>query len=109
MRWFVGLGLGLLLSSAGAQNEPMSMPVQPVGSVSTPDKAAESAPIYQAASTRRMAERLRAIYDATDWRADPNKAAERVRYYTGMLSSQHLELRSDTTGAVVNSTVFRVQ
>ena len=39
-----------------------------------------------------MGSRLRAIYEATDWKADPNKPAERVEYYRQMLKVQKLKL-----------------
>ena len=39
----------------------------------------------RAASTREMAELLAAIHRDHDWKADPNKAAERVAYYRLML------------------------
>jgi len=53
--------------------------------------------MYQSAGTKRMAERLRAIYAATDWKLDPNKAAERVQYYSNLLSMRTLNLHDDTT------------
>jgi hypothetical protein len=68
-----------------------------VGSVSAPASSADTDPIYQAASTKRMAERLRATYAATDWKLDPNKAAERVRYYIQLLTERRLSLLDDTT------------
>src|ERR1700753_1139460 len=37
-----------------------------------------------------MGKRLRAIYAATDWKADPNKPAQRVRYLSGLVESRHL-------------------
>jgi FG-GAP-like repeat/ASPIC and UnbV len=40
---------------------------------------------YQSAGTARMEARLRKIYAQTDWKADPNKPAERVRYYRALL------------------------
>lgn len=43
-----------------------------------------------------MAERLHAVYAATDWKLDPNKAAERVRYYSELLRSGGLALHEDT-------------
>ena len=88
------LGLSLWLVGSG-QNAPMTPPA--VGSVSAPARSADTDPIYQAASTKRMAERLREIYAATDWKLDPNKAAERVRYYTQLLTDRKLLLHDDTT------------
>jgi hypothetical protein len=43
-----------------------------------------------------MAERLRAVFVGTDWKVDPNKPAERVKYYSGLLASHALGLRDDT-------------
>jgi len=39
----------------------------------------------RAASTRKMADLLASIYREQDWKADPNKAAERVVYYRQLL------------------------
>lgn len=44
-----------------------------------------------------MAERLQSVYAATDWRLDPNKPAQRVAYYTQLLSTRKLSLQDDTT------------
>ncbi len=43
-----------------------------------------------AQSTREMALRLRAIFLANDWKADPNKPAERAVYYDRMLRERKL-------------------
>jgi hypothetical protein len=40
---------------------------------------------YQSEGTRKMAALLRKIYNETDWKADPNKPAERAAYYRGLL------------------------
>ncbi len=40
---------------------------------------------YQAASTRKMGELLAKIYHDNDWRADPNKSAERIPYYRALI------------------------
>jgi hypothetical protein len=69
----------LLPLMTNAQTSLMSMPT--VGSVSAPVKTKITGGTYQALSTKRMAERLRAVYAATDWKLDPNKAATRVTYY----------------------------
>ena len=44
-----------------------------------------------------MAERLRAVYAATDWRLDPSKPVERVAYYSDLLATKKLGLHDDTT------------
>jgi hypothetical protein len=80
---------------AVAQEMPAMKPPA-MGSVTLPAKGADAEPIYQAASAKRMAERLRAVYAATDWKLDPNKAAERVRYYSGLLATRTLRLHEDT-------------
>ncbi len=41
-------------------------------------------------SNRVMEARLRAIFGATDWKADPNKPSERARYLAGLLASGRL-------------------
>ena len=49
---------------------------------------------YQSAGTAKMAKLLREIYDAQDFKVDPNKAAERAEYYKGILK-QSLDIRSE--------------
>lgn len=78
----------------GTDHGGMRMPS--IGEVSVPARGADTDPIYQADSTKRMAERLRAVYAATDWKLDPNKAAWRVHYYSELLSQQTLDLHDDT-------------
>ena len=39
---------------------------------------------YQSAGTAKMAKLLRSIYDAQDFKVDPNKSAERAAYYRSM-------------------------
>ena len=73
-----------------------TMPMQVVGSVSSPAKDVDDQPIYQSEGTKRMATRLRAIYETTDWKVDPNKPAMRVVYYSELLSKYHLPLEEDT-------------
>ncbi|MFT4114571.1 FG-GAP-like repeat-containing protein [Silvibacterium sp.] len=48
--------------------------------------AQQLTPSYEAPSTREMAEVLRSIYDHTDWKADPNKPAQRADYYRQLLA-----------------------
>jgi hypothetical protein len=72
------------------------MPAPAIGSVSAAAPGADMEPIYQAASTRRMAERLRTAYAQTDWKLDPNKPAQRVQYYSDLLRTQTLTLADDT-------------
>jgi hypothetical protein len=40
---------------------------------------------YQSEGTRKMEARLRKIFADNDWKADPNKPAERARYYRALL------------------------
>ncbi len=68
-----------------------------IGSVTMSPHGPDTAPIYQAASTRKMSERLRSIFLATDWKIDPCKPAERVRYYSQLLATRKLSLHDDTT------------
>src|SRR5271165_1715680 len=49
-----------------------------------PQQAHDSHP-YQSAGTAKMEALLRKIYAETDWKADPNKPAERVPYYRALL------------------------
>jgi len=67
-----------------------------VGTVTLPTAGADADPIYQSPGTKRMAERLRKAFGATDWKLDPNKAAVRVEYYADMLRTRGLGLRDDT-------------
>jgi hypothetical protein len=83
--------------AALAQSDGMKMASPAVGSVSVPAKGADTDPIYQSAGTKRMAERLKAAFAGTDWKLDPNKPAERVRYYSELLQTQKLSLWDDTT------------
>ena len=78
----------------GAQAQ---MTVPAIGTVSAPAKGADTDLIYQSAGTKRMAERLRAAFAATDWKVDPNKPVERVKYYSGMLAGKQMSLVDDTT------------
>jgi hypothetical protein len=41
---------------------------------------------YQSPGTQKMAALLRRIYNETDWKADPNKPAERAKYYRSLLA-----------------------
>lgn len=72
----------------------MNMPA--VGSVSSPAPDADRDPIYQSEGTKRMAARLAAAFAATDWKLDPNKPGERVRYYSELLRTEALSLNDDT-------------
>ena len=77
----------------------MTMPAMKpaaIGSVSAPAKGEDTGPIYQAASTKRMAERLRAVFAATDWKFDANKPELRVAYYSELLGKGQLSLEQDT-------------
>ncbi len=44
------------------------------------------APLPHGEGARRMGQRLRAIFDGNDWKADPNKPFERITYYQAVLS-----------------------
>ncbi len=46
---------------------------------------------YQSAGTRKMAALLERTFRETDWKADPNKPAERVPYYRSLLE-RHLSM-----------------
>jgi len=55
-----------------------------------------SSAIYEASGTARTEARLRQIYAASDWKADPNKPAERAKYYRAILA-QHLTQAQEIT------------
>ena len=105
-RWQPRLGRAVAIAFAvfplpiGARGQsPMNMPVPQIpaiGSVSAPAKPVNLRPTYQAQSTKQMAQRLRSIYAATDWKLDPNKPQMRVQYYSKMLEKYHLNLEQDT-------------
>ena len=76
-----------------AQAQGMTMGSSAIGSVSAP---ASTDALYQSAGTKAMADRLRGVFAATDWKLDPNKAAERVRYYSDLLRTRMLTLQEDT-------------
>ena len=76
----------------------------------------------RAPSTRKMADLLLSIYQAQDWKADPNKPAERVAYYRQLLQqtndkpkeararfdlAQYLLQAGDSTKAVDELTQLR--
>jgi hypothetical protein len=76
------------MTSMTSTTAATSPALQPVGSVSMPPHTSPATPPYQAASTRKMAELLKSIYAATDWRLDPSKPAQRVAYYQQKLSQK---------------------
>lgn len=51
---------------------------------------------YQSAGAAKMEARLRQIYAQNDWKADPNKPAERTKYYRSLLA-QHLTPAQEIT------------
>jgi hypothetical protein len=79
-RW-LSLLCCLVAFCAHAQQMP-----QPLGTVSAPPHAPSPQPIYQAPGTRKMAALLQSIYEATDWRLDPSKPAQRATYYRQLLT-----------------------
>jgi hypothetical protein len=101
---FGAVGAGAVVSSVAAgwsqgtdhSAMQMTMRMPAIGEVSVPAPGADAEPIYQAESTKRMAERLREAYAATDWKLDPNKAALRVHYYSDLLAQRTLNLQDDT-------------
>ena len=90
-RWAIGWLTTLLALGAGpATPQTMSMgptqPIQAIGTVSAPPDARNTQPVYQAASTKKMAALLQSIYAATDWQLDPSKPAQRAAYYRQVLT-----------------------
>lgn len=53
-----------------------------------------SAPLVHGEGAKRMGARLRAFFDATDWKADPNKPLQRIPYYETLLA-RRLPLRDE--------------
>jgi hypothetical protein len=53
--------------------------------------AQDPRPFYQSPGTRKMAELLQKIYRGNDWKADPNKPAERAAYYKSILQNNRLK------------------
>jgi len=82
-------------SKAGSSMAGSPMPGSTVGAVSSPGRIAANRAEYQAPSTRKMASLLRATFEATDWKLDPNKPEQRVRYYQSMLDQRKLAWSDD--------------
>ena len=57
---------------------------------------ARSTPLPHGEGARRMGQRLRDIFESTDWRADPSKPFERISYYQALLTRK-LPLRGEMT------------
>jgi hypothetical protein len=57
----------------------------------SPGHAQQSSAFYQSPGTKRMAELLQRIYRENDWKADPNKPAERAAYYKSILQNNNLK------------------
>ncbi|MFZ0394563.1 MAG: FG-GAP-like repeat-containing protein [Terracidiphilus sp.] len=51
-------------------------------------QAAKLGSVYLPAGTEKMAALLRRIYEQSDWKADPDKTAQRAAYYRSLLSNQ---------------------
>ncbi len=49
----------------------------------------------RAPATRKMADLLLRIYQSQDWKADPNKQAERATYYRQLLSQPNIDLSKE--------------
>jgi len=50
-----------------------------------PSQSSRPIPPYLSVGTKKMAALLQQIYHDTDWKADPNKPAERIPYYQSLL------------------------
>jgi hypothetical protein len=57
----------------------------------TSGRPQQSAPFYQSPGTKKMADFLQKIYRDNDWKADPNKPAERAAYYKSILLNNQLK------------------
>ncbi len=62
----------------------------PPRAAAQPQPVPPPAPAY--GGTAAMGQLLRKIYDATDWKTDPNKQALRARYYEDLLKSAKLSV-----------------
>ncbi len=74
-----------------AIDSPAQAPVQPASPPAQHDHMQmggppSPGPIYQAPSTRKMAALLQKAFQDMDWKADPNKPAERIPYYQSLLA-----------------------
>jgi hypothetical protein len=56
-----------------------------MGTVAAVPQTANQGTAYQSAGTKKMAALLRHIYEQNDWKADPNKPADRAKYYQSLL------------------------
>jgi hypothetical protein len=78
----------------GSQISPQSQS-QPLSQDEVRDQIpVRSAPLPHGEGARRMGKRLRAIFDSSDWKADPSKPFERIVYYEVLLSRK-LPLRDE--------------
>ena len=73
----------ILLVVTACRSMPAQMQVHPPGEKSPATHKAA----YQSAGTRKMAALLEKIYRESDWRADPNKPAQRAAYYRTLLAT----------------------
>ena len=96
LRW-IGCGVVLAWVLVGSAKAQMTMAMPAVGTVSAPAKGTGAEALYQSAGTKKMAERLQGVFAGTDFRLDPNKAGERVRYYSDLLRTNKLALEQDTS------------
>lgn len=53
-----------------------------------PSKEQASSSFYQSEGTKKMAALLQKIFQESDWKADPNKPADRVQYYRALLKTE---------------------
>jgi hypothetical protein len=60
-------------------------------SAASPPVQTPPAPDPRAPSTKAMAALLAQIFAAQDWKTDPDKQPERIRYYEALLESGHLD------------------
>lgn len=62
---------------------------------------------YQSPGTAKMEARLRKIYAQTDWKADPNKPAERIPYYRALLKQNLTQAQQITVRMEIGKELLR--
>lgn len=71
-----------------------------------PQQAHDSG-FYQSPGTAKMEARLRKIYAQNDWKADPNKPAERIPYYRALLKDNLTPVQQFTVRMEIGKELLR--
>ncbi len=78
-------------SQVNDHSAPETAPISPTEAVPIPPPIA---PLPHGEGARRMGVRLRAIFEGTDWKADPSKPFDRIVYYQ-LLLERHLSVADE--------------